>query len=82
MFVRQIAGNWLRNSVRSQKLLHVELGCMHISLMWLKMIWNRLCSLPRLLHMCCAVLLLQRILNCLLVQGCFGVLGFDDDTSS
>jgi hypothetical protein len=35
MFLRQIAGNWLRKSV-SQKLLHVELGCMPVSLRGLR----------------------------------------------
>jgi hypothetical protein len=44
MFLRQISGNWLRKSV-SQKLLHVELGCMPVSFTWVKMVcgfWNRL----------------------------------------
>jgi hypothetical protein len=42
--LRQISGNWLRKSV-SQKLLHVELGCLPVSFTWVKMVcgfWNRL----------------------------------------
>ena len=44
MFLRQVGGSWLRKSI-SQKLLHVELGCMPVSFTWVKMacgFWNRL----------------------------------------